>query len=90
MTDSPEIEHLLALDGMLGYMKRVLANADQSDPFVQGYVRAYSDLAHVRGVVWWDWYQRDPEKAKDHGIDWEAIGSLPHLGTHRIFPRREE
>jgi hypothetical protein len=89
MIDSPEIEHLLALDAMLGYMHRRLANADYSDPFVKGYAQAYSDLAHVRAVVWWDWHQRDPEAAKDHQTDWDAIRALPHLGKHRIFPRQE-
>jgi len=72
---------------MLGYMGRRLATADRSDPFVRGYAEARSDLAHVRGVVWWDWHTRDPEAAEGHQVDWDAIKALPALGKHRIFVR---
>lgn len=85
---SAEAEHLLALDAMLGYMKRALANADYSDPYVRGYARAYGDTAHVRYIVWWDWHRRDPEAAAGHKIDWDAIAAQPHMGKHRIFEER--
>jgi hypothetical protein len=82
-----EEAHLLALDATLGYMGRVLRDADRSDPFVRGYIQARSDIAHIRATLWWDWHLRDPEAAKGHGTDWDEIKALPNLGKHRIFTR---
>lgn len=88
-TDSTEIRvaHLEALDGMLGYMHRRLKTSDYSDPFVRGYAQAYSDLAHVRAQVWFDWRRVDPEAAEDHKQDWDAVHASEPLGTNRIFPK---
>lgn len=87
-TNEERAAHLEALDGMLGYMRRRLHGATQ-DAFVEGYRAAYSDLAHVRSVAWFDWHRIDPKAAAEHKIDWEGIYATEALGKHRIFPAPE-
>jgi hypothetical protein len=85
--------YLTTLDGVLGYMGRTLRNSapkshtdDVQRAYVRGYEKAYSDVAHIRHVVWYDWFREDPEAADQHRIHWDELHTAENLGTHRIFP----
>jgi hypothetical protein len=77
---------LATLDALIGYMGRALKDASYKDPFTRGYSHAYSDVAHIRSVLWFDRRRTDPELVAAHRIDWDALKAAPATNGYDLGP----